>query len=188
MPFEVDEIVYPVPQSIQKPGWFTVCRSLFSADQCRELIAFAEEHGRFYKSGGLRIKRDVQYCFLRPEDSAWAFQKIARAFARYNVWGFALSGIVEPMRIQKYGVDGYTRPHSDYDYTSTDQSKITAILPLVPARAWSGGELTVAGRRTLKVDRGDCLFFPSFAWHEVSRVTRGERVVLSAWCAGPRLV
>jgi 2-oxoglutarate-Fe(II)-dependent oxygenase superfamily protein len=188
MSFEVDEIVFPVPQSISKPGWFSVCRALFAANQCKELIAFAEEHGRFYKSGGQRIKRDVQYCFLRPEELQWPFEKIATAFARYNIWNFALSGIVEPIRIQKYGISGYTRPHSDYDYTSSDMSKITAILPLVPARAWSGGELTVAGKRMPKIERGDCLFFPSFAWHAVSPVTRGERVVLSAWCAGPRLV
>ena len=188
MSFEVDEIVFPVPQTIDRPGWFSVARALFTAAQCKELIAFAEERGRFYKSGGQRIKRDVQYAFLRPEDLHWPFEAIALAFAKHNIWRFALSGIVEPMRIQKYGIDGYTRPHADYDYTTTDQSKITAILPLVPSRAWSGGDLTVAGKRMPRIERGDCLFFPSFAWHEVTRVARGERVVLSAWCAGPRLV
>lgn len=188
MAYEVDEVIFPIPQTIHKPGWARVCRSLFSADECRELLQFSEEHGRYYRSGGKKIKRDVRICYLHPDDAPWAFTKIAGTFARHNAWGFALSGIVEPMRIQKYGVSGYTRPHVDYDYTSTDQSKITAIVPLVPSRSWSGGDLTVADRRTARIDRGDCLLFPSFVWHAVSPVTRGERVVLSAWAAGPRLV
>jgi PKHD-type hydroxylase len=186
--FEADEVVFPVPQAIRKPGWVRVCRSLCSANECRELVQFAEEHGRYHRSGGQRIKRDVHICYLEPEDAPAVFKKIARAFARHNVWGFALSGIVEPMRIQKYGIAGYTRPHSDYDYCTSDQSKITAIIPLVPSRTWSGGNLTVAGRRAQRIDRGDCLLFPSFALHSVSPVTRGERIVLSAWVAGPRLV
>ncbi len=188
MPFEVDEIVFPVPQTIVKPGWTRVCRSLFSADECRDLLRFSEESGRYYRSGGKKIKRDVGICYVKPEDAPPAFAKIALAFARHNIWGFALSGMVEPMRIQKYGVDGYTRPHSDYDYTSSDQSKITAIVALVPSRSWSGGDLTVAERRVPRIGLGDCIFFPSFAWHAVTPVTRGERIVLSAWAAGPRLV
>jgi PKHD-type hydroxylase len=151
-------------------------------------VRFAEENGRYYRSGGKKVKRDVGICYLQPENAPWAFKKIARAFARHNVWGFALSGIVEPMRIQKYGIDGYTRPHTDYDYRTTDMSKITAIVPLVPSRSWSGGDLIIAERRVPRIGRGDCLFFPSFAMHSVSPVTRGERIVLSAWAAGPRLV
>jgi PKHD-type hydroxylase len=188
MPFEVDEIVFPIPQAISKPGWMQIRPSLFSAEECAELVRFAEESGRYYRSGGKHIKRDVGICYLNPENAPWAFKKIARAFARHNVWGFALSGIVEPMRIQKYGIDGYTRPHTDYDYRTTDMSKITAIVPLVPSRSWSGGDLMIAERRTPRIGRGDCLFFPSFAMHSVSPVTRGERIVLSAWAAGPRLV
>lgn len=188
MAIELDEVIFPVPQRVLKPGWTKVCRSLYSGDECRELLRFAEGGGRYYRSGGKRIKRDVGICYVRPEDAEWAFKKMARAFIQHNIWGFALSGMVEPMRIQKYGVDGYTRPHSDYDYCTDDQSKITAIVPLVSSRKWSGGRLTVAGRRTARINLGDCLFFPSFSWHAVSPVTRGERIVLSAWVAGPRLV
>ncbi len=143
MPFEVDEIVFPIPQAISKPGWFRIQRSLFSAEECGELVTFAEETGRYYRSGGKKVKRDVGICYLNPENAPWAFKKIARVFARHNVWGFALSGI--------------------------------------------GGDLTIAERRTPRIGRGDCLFFP-FAMHSVSPVTRGERIVLSAWAAGPRLV
>jgi len=185
---EVDEILFPVPQMIKSAAWTRVCRKLCTEDECSELLLFSASGGHCYRSGGKRLKRDVKICYLRPQNVPSVWGKVAHAFAKHNIWGFALSGIVEPMRIQRYGIAGYTRPHADYDYRSSDQSKITAIMPLVKPRSWVGGRLTVAGLRTPRLDRGDCLFFPSFAWHAVSAVTRGERVVLSAWVAGPRLV
>ena len=188
MTWRADDVIFPVPQEIRRPGWVRVRRGVLSGAECEELLLFAEEQGRWYRSGGKRIKREVRMCSLGPEHIPWVFERLALLFARENAWGFALSGIVEPMRVQKYGVDGYTRPHSDYDYRTDDQSKITAAIPLVPKRRWAGGDLTVAGRRVPRVERGDCVLFPSFAMHSVSPVTRGERVVLSAWVAGPRLV
>lgn len=185
---EFENVVFPIPQAIERPGWVRIARALFSPAQCAELLEWTEEHGRAYRSGGRGIYRRVSFCYLKPEHASWAFEKLALAFVRHNAWGFALSGILEPMRIQKYGVADFTNPHSDYNYVTSDQSKITAVVPLVPARKWAGGRLIVAGRKIQGIDRGDCVLFPSFAWHSVSPVTRGERVVLSAWAAGPRLV
>jgi hypothetical protein len=179
------EIVFPLPQPVVMLGWFRVRRSLFSPRQCGDLVRFAEEQGRYYRS---RKNRDVAICYVRPKSVAWAFEKMAATLVKENVWGFLLSGIVEPMRIQKYDRGGYTNPHSDFDYSSLDQSKITAIVPLVKRDSWSGGQLSVAGTSVRPLEQGDCVLFPSFARHAVSRVKKGTRIVLSAWAAGPRLV
>lgn len=185
----LDQSVYPVPQPVRRMKWTRIKRKLFTAAQCEELVRFAETRGRYYRSGGKRIARDVEICYVRPQDLGWAYEVLAATFATQNVWGFVLSAIVEPMRIQRYRRGGYTRHHTDYDYSSTDQSKITAIVPLVRKTAWEGGDLFLWGTKVRTgLDRGDCLLFPSFAWHGVSAVTKGVRIVLSAWVAGPRLV
>jgi hypothetical protein len=186
---ELDDNVYPVPQPIRKMDWTRIKLKLFTSEQCDDLVRFAETKGRYYRSHGHRIDRKVDICYLSPRDAPWAYAKIASAFASENAWGFVLSAIVEPMRIQRYRRGGYTGHHTDYDYRSTDQSKITAIVPLVRKASWEGGDFFVRGARVRKMpDKGDCLFFPSFAWHGLSPVTKGARIVLSAWVAGPRLI
>ena len=185
---EFENVVFPIPQEIKRPGWVRIARTFFSAAECAALLEWVETRGRRYRSGGRGIHRRVSIYYLEPADAPWAFERLAVGFVRHNVWNFALSAIIEPARIQRYGAGDFTRPHSDYNYLNSDQSKITAVVPLVPARKWAGGKLIVAGRKVQPLDRGDCVFFPSFAWHSVTPVTRGERVVLSAWVAGPRLV
>jgi 2-oxoglutarate-Fe(II)-dependent oxygenase superfamily protein len=189
MPNELDESVYPVPLPIRRLEWMRIKRRLFTVAQCEELVRFATTKGRYYRSAGKQVPRAVDICYADVRDFPWAFEALAATFATENIWGFALTSIVEQLRIQRYRRGGYTKSHSDYDYASTDQSKITAIVPLVPKTSWAGGDFLLRGKKIRGApDRGDCLLFPSFAWHGVSPVTRGERIVLSAWVAGPRLV
>jgi predicted 2-oxoglutarate/Fe(II)-dependent dioxygenase YbiX len=186
---EQESTLYPVPQPIRKAEWARIRRKLFTQRQCDDLVRFAETNGRYYRSGGKRINRNVEICYLLPQEAPWAYEKIAAAFASENIWGLVLSSIVEPMRIQRYRQGGFTRPHSDYDYRSSDHSKITAIVPLVGRTSWEGGDFLLQGTPIRRVpDKGDCLLFPSFAWHSLSPVTKGTRIVLSAWVAGPRLI
>jgi len=184
---QLDQNVYPIPQLTAKCKWTRLRRRLFTVKQCDDLLRFAETKGRYYRSDG--EERKVEICYVWPQDAPWVYKKIAAMFATENIWGFVLSTIVEPLRIQRYGRGYHTKEHADYDYESTDQSKITAIVPLVGRTSWEGGDLFVQGQSIPRSpDKGDCLLFPSFAWHGVSRVTKGARIVLSAWVAGPRLV
>lgn len=186
---ELDPNVYPVPQLIRKIGWTRIKRKVFTSSQCDDLVRLAETKARYYRSRGKDIGRDVEICYVSSQDAPWAYKKIAVVFATENIWGFVLSAIVEAMRIQRYRRGGYVGHHADYDYKSTDQSKITAVVPLVRRTSWEGGDFFVQDVRIRKaLDKGDCLLFPSFACHEVSPVTKGVRIVLSAWVAGPRLV
>lgn len=186
---KLDENIYRVPQLTRKIEWTRIRRSLFTPVQCDALVRFADTKGRYYRSGGKLIDRKVEICYVLPQDVPWAYEKIATTFATENVWGFVLSAMVEPMRIQRYRRGSYTGHHTDYDYESTDQSKITAIVPLVRRTSWEGGEFSLRGVRIRKTpDKGDCLVFPSFACHGLSVITKGARIVLSAWVAGPRLV
>jgi len=185
---ELDPVLVPIPLVRRSPPWVRLRKRLFTGKQCEKMLQYANEKGRYYRSGGKALERAVYIRYIYPDDARWAYEKLARAFAEENVWGFALAGIAEPLRIQKYRVGGYTATHTDVDFGAAVHAKITAIVPLVRRASWSGGGLTVGDNgRTPSLDKGDCLFFPSFAPHSVSRVSRGERVVLSAWVAGPPL-
>lgn len=183
------EILYPVSLAPVKRPVFVVAKRLFSANQCRELLDFAESHRRFFHHDGSASARDVKIFYLEPTDLKWPFLKIASAASSRNVWNFSLSGFAHAMRIQKYSRGGFTDAHTDFEYESSDPSKITAVIPLVKRRSWTGGQLQIGNHAAAPgMDLGDCVFFPSFYFHWVTPVTRGTRITLSAWLVGPPFV
>ena len=183
------EIIYPLPLvAAQRPA-FVVAKKLFTPKQCEALIEFTESHGRYYQSGGLSDTRDVSIYYLYPDQLDWPFAKIGRAAMENNVWGFALSGFAHPMRIQKYRRNGFTDPHIDFEYEVNDPSKLTAVVPLVGRREWTGGQLKIGNHSlTPTIDKGDCVFFPGFYPHWVTSVQKGTRVILTGWLVGPDYV
>lgn len=180
------EIIYPIPLSLSRRPTYAVVKRLFTPKQCASLVAYAETRGRFYHSGGEGDARDVDILYLYPKDVEWPFAKIGRAVAEKNAWNFRLSGFTYPMRIQKYGAGGFTNEHMDFEYEDADLSKITAVVPLVRRRDWTGGQIKL-GNHSLapKLDIGDCLLYPSFYMHWVTPVLKGMRITLSAWVSGP---
>lgn len=79
--------------------------------------------------------------------------------------------------------------HVDYKPHSSNFAKITAIAQLVDSRSYIGGQLHVSEEADpVSLERGDCVLFPSFVLHGVTRVQKGSRLVLAAWAAGLQLV
>jgi PKHD-type hydroxylase len=178
------EILEPIPIHARPLPQFISVQGLFNPTQCETLL----EKTRFYRSDSESFGRRVDISYLRPEQFGWAFAKIASVASRKNLWGLALSAISEPMRIQRYRRKDYSDPHSDYDYSTPDYSKLTVIVPLVDRRDWNGGVLEIGNSFLApRMRKGDAVIFPSFSVHRVTPVTSGVRIVLSAWISGPPL-
>lgn len=185
---ELEEVVFPIPAVFSTPPWTRIKRGVFTARQCDRIVEHCERSVGFECEEADGLDRKTETSFLHPDGMEWVYQKLAALFARENVWNFALTAITEPFRIYKYGVGAYRGDHSDVDYTTSDHSKITAVVQLVSSRSWSGGRLCVGSAGPVpKLEKGDCVLFPSFSVHEVTPVTRGTRVTLTAWAAGPPL-
>jgi len=186
-----ENVIYPVPMLIRNLPWTRVIRGLFKPTECEQLVRLgAQKAGKSKRRSQVqRGEREAWSFDLYPDDAQWAYERVARTFAQENVWGFALTGIVEPLTVLMYPRGARAELHSDHDYSDQNQSKITAIIPLVDRRAWTGGELSVgSGGAVRALNRGDCVLFPSFAGHWVSSVRKGMRTVLAAWVAGPQPV
>lgn len=184
----LEEVLYPIPTIRSTPPWFRIKRNYFTVNQCEKILRIAKSR-QFRRDHSQDWDKDVDTQYLLPPDAEWVYSKMARVFATENVWNFAVTAIVDPVCIQKYEVGGYNASHSDVDYDTSDHSKLTIIIPLVPSNRWRGGRIKIGGSGVSpSLDRGDCLVFPSFVPHEVTPVTRGARIILSAWAAGPPLI
>jgi hypothetical protein len=174
-----------------KPGKlpvFRVVRRLISAGECEVLLKLGAESGRYYRDRPEQVDRAVAFRLMRGSEAPWVRERLTGAFKRENIWELTTTTIAAPLRIQRYGRGGYTGPHTDYDYATGEFSKITAVVPLVSRLEWKGGDLLIGnGLRCPRLDRGDCVLFPSMSRHEVTRVSQGTRVVLTAWMDGPPL-
>jgi PKHD-type hydroxylase len=178
------EILEPVPIPALPMPEFVIVPALFTSRQCQALLAKT----RFYRNDSQSLARRVDISYMKPDQYGWVFARIAVAAARKNIWGLALSAITEPMRVQRYRRRDYSDPHSDYDYTTPDHSKLTVVVPLVDRREWTGGVLEI-GNSSLapRMRKGDAVIFPSFSLHRVTPVISGIRIILSAWISGPPL-
>jgi predicted 2-oxoglutarate/Fe(II)-dependent dioxygenase YbiX len=163
-------------------------RSFLSASECRTFREIHNHRTRYYRSDSERFTRRVDVAYVNRDLAPTLFPQIESLAKRINVWGLALDCVGDDMRIQRYRRNDYTELHSDYDHNTQDFSKLTVVIPLVDRREWEGGELQVGNSlRVARLRMGDAAVFPSFSPHRVTRVTKGTRVVLTAWVVGPPL-
>lgn len=173
--------VLPLPAAVKVPGFLT-------SDHCERLISAAERkglkpigHDRF---GG---ESTTESCRLMPEDDSQIYEKFAQKATDLNaeLWRLSVAGIYEPIKVLRYRIGDWIRPHIDADYRVPDTSKMTCTVQLVPSDSYRGGLLTIAETESFELDVGDAVFFPSHMLHTVSPVESGERTVVSAWIHGP---
>jgi len=182
------EIMIPTPAIDKICPWFIIKKKLLTTNQCDTILKEMHNRGRYYKNNSDLLDKKSAYKYIDQNKFNWVYKKLASAFVRNNIWGFTLSGIVDLARLYKFDPGSYCGLHSDVDYETGDYSKITAVIPLVKRRSWTGGHLRIGNSLvTPKFDKGDCVFFPSFTVHEVTPVERGCRFVLAAWVYGPPL-
>jgi hypothetical protein len=163
-------------------------RAFLSRAECQLLLTRSGMRTRYYRSDGQQLAKRVDIAYVRPKTVPEVFGRIAELAKRNNVWGLTLDAVDDDMRIQRYVRHHYSDLHSDYDYPTRDFSKLTVVVPLVERSNWAGGDLQIGnGLDAPRLRMGDAVIFPSFLPHRVTRVTRGVRVVLSAWVSGPPL-
>jgi PKHD-type hydroxylase len=181
-------LIEPVPVLAPTLPDFIVKPYVLTPRQCEQLVDTTISRSRFYRNNSKGRARRVDIAYVYPDHARWLFAKIGTLAARRNVWGLALSAITEPIRIQRYRRGDYSDVHSDYDYTSSDRSKLSIVIPLVDPHEWKGGALEIGNNLAAPhLERGDAVLFPSFIPHRVTRIIRGSRVILSAWVSGPSL-
>jgi PKHD-type hydroxylase len=64
------------------------------------------------------------------------------------------------------------------------RTDVSMTVFLTPPESYDGGELVIRtsfGDKTVKLNAGDAVIYPSSSLHHVAEVTRGQRVVALTW-------
>lgn len=143
-------------------------------------------------------QRASQVSWILPEGEANTtlfedlFNLSLEASQRAN-WNFDV-GILEPLQYTHYGPDEKYDWHVDQlinDESSETCRKISFTMLLNDE--FEGGDLQIEcgspankdRAQSIPLQKGDIVFFPSYIWHRVLPVTKGERHSLVGWLQGP---
>ncbi len=181
------KLIYPIPLNVPVLPAVIKMPGLLSPKLCKEILETAEKKGYTVigqdRFGGKSTTKSLD---LLPEDNQEVYDIFVKMATKINEeqWRLNLTGVFEPMRMLKYQVGAWIRPHIDADYRVPDPSKLTCTMQLVPKDNYTGGIMTVAETEDFELDLGDAIIFPSHMLHTVSPVESGERIVVSAWVHG----
>lgn len=141
--------------------------------------------------------RRSNVAWIRPtEQNREIYDKLGDVISHVNkeFFGFELNGMYEPAQLTMYRSDNqeHYNWHTDAGYMKQSgprsYRKLSMSLLLSDPDDFEGGDLqlNIGGEPiTLEQKQGRAWFFPSYAVHRVTPVTRGVRRSLVVWVAGP---
>ena len=97
---------------------------------------------------------------------------------------------VQSLQHTTYKKGSHYRPHVDVFWQTDSETaiydrKLSVSILLNDPSEFSGGDLVIEGQK-VEMERGGIVVFPSYAVHEVTKVTKGTRTSLVSWIWGPR--
>ena len=192
--------LYQIPnfQTFHKRGVFSVSQCAEIVSACREQKGRASEQkpaevGSGVVNDEVRVT-DVQFLYSDVPENRWIFETLCGEVVAANESGFQFDlRSIQNLQFGTYenGDKGFYGRHVDAgvpDNETLDHRKLSFSVQLSPPDAYEGGDLIVhfdSDPKPADRDQGAITFFPSYALHEVTPVTKGTRHSLVGWVTGP---
>ena len=102
-------------------------------------------------------------------------------------YGFDIRGFGDALQVARYTEGDYYDWHMDIGKGNSSTRKISISIQLSDPADYEGGDLEFFGMADFQPPRGlgTAIAFPTFLAHRVKPVTRGVRLSLVTWIAGP---
>lgn len=172
---------------------FVIIPDILTADEIASLKATLREEdfldGRATASGRAReVKRNLQ-TDRKSERMAEAQRVILGALARNSTFQAAAAPKrIVPPRFNLYRSGMYYGNHVDNALMGEDPDRVRVDMSFTlfmnEPSEYDGGELaitTTAGTHSYKLPAGHIILYPTYFFHEVKPVTRGERLACVSW-------
>jgi PKHD-type hydroxylase len=170
---------------------------------CSDIIARAHQlQAQDGVAGGTVNKkvRDSRIVWLTDH---WIYDWITPAVFQINKdlgWNFNIS-YPENIQFTKYKDNQFYNWHQDnnIDEINNLERKISVVIPLKESDDYEGGDLEIADplispeskkERVIKNEsfrkKGSLIIFPSYTFHRVTKVIKGERLSIVIWYKGEK--
>lgn len=146
-------------------------------------------HGETYVE-----RNDIRKCGVthiqRDETNHWLHEKMEQVMLQTNdqLWKLSITDFGETMRQMRYGPDEHFRAwHVDHGAGDTAFRKLTAVVQLSHESEYEGGDFEFAGNsfddefgkfyypNINTKQMGSILIFPTYFFHRVTTISKGDR-------------
>jgi PKHD-type hydroxylase len=136
------------------------------------------------------VKRNAQLHWQDPVATRLGGMIAAKLERHAMFLSAALPVQILPPLFNRYAGGGHYGPHLDGAIRPVDgtarriRTDLSMSLMLSDPADYEGGELQIvdmAGGRSIKLPAGDAILYPATSIHQVSPVTRGERLAAFTW-------
>lgn len=153
---------------------------------------------------GGKINKEMRDTRITWLDDTWIYDWILPYVYEQNEkwdWNFSLN-YAEDIQFTKYKENQFYNWHQDIEHKSdssaNDQRKISVVIPLSNSDEYEGGDLEFCDplaspmkkENIIKDDsfrnKGNIIIFPSFVYHRVTKVTKGQRLSMVIWIRGEK--
>lgn len=172
-----------------------VIESLLSPDEVTEMrarLADAQwvDGAATAGSRSVAVKRNLQVPRTDPVGRELGETILARLGQNAEFVSASLAETIWPPVFNLYQDGGHYGTHSDAalmrlaDQNLTLRSDLSATIFLSDPDSYDGGELLIEesfGAQAVKLNAGDMVLYPSGSLHQVTPVTRGQRICAITW-------
>ena len=132
---------------------------------------------------GSLVKRNLQlnHCDEKTSITAEVIEKIEN---NSLINSFSFSAKIFNVLFTRTGVGMYYGPHVDLPYLPIGRRDLSFTIFLNNPNEYEGGELKLyitPETKKIKMNQGDIIMYPTKYLHEVTHVTKGERMVCVGW-------
>ena len=179
---------------MSRATWHTF-EQAFDDRFCNDVINIADQYewesARTFSSEVQIETRSANIKWLNPGNERSITEAIYHmaSVANMQTFGINIQGCFE-LQFTSYDTGDFYKEHIDVPWRKDrgapkfDRKLSCSILLNDPAE-FEGGELIVDGDKMELNHRGSMTVFPSYIPHEVKPVTKGKRLSLVSWIAGP---
>jgi len=188
MPFVIN------PNERENYDVFCYYEGVFTPEECQKIIEMGQSkvpNVAHIADGQINTKiRKAKISWIEWEnENSWLFHKLGELAkdANNTRYQFQISGFLEALQYTEYTKKGdhYTW-HSDFGKGKIAMRKLSQVLLLSKPEEYTGGELEFQGLIDAKIPRtqGTLIQFPSFEYHRVTPLIKGNRKTLVTWLSG----
>jgi PKHD-type hydroxylase len=172
-------------------------RNLFNEEEVKQIKGLWDDtkciDAKVNKTGEELDKDDLRkskIMFIKPGEFDWVYTKLSEASlqANTNRFKFDVLGFQTELQLASYGLNDFFEWHMDFGAGDISNRKLSITVQLSDPDEYEGGELQFMINQnifTAPKDKGTAIVFPSFALHRVQPVTKGNRMSIVGWIAGP---